>query len=131
MTEISSAPALIPSHQPDVLVQINEYLFLSGSEAADNYEELTKNGVKYVINTATELRNSFEEYGISYMRLDLVDNPSQKLCQVKVFQSAFDFIGSSLLVPFLLYKNKNTKTHKNTQKHTKHTKTNKQTNKTK
>jgi len=91
LTEISSAPAIIPSHS-DALIQITDYLFLSGSEAADNYEELTKNGVKYVINTATELRNSFEEYGITYMRLDLVDNPSQKLCEVKVFQAAFNFI---------------------------------------
>lgn len=90
LSEISSAPASFPSHTH--LVQITEYLFLGGSEASENFEELSKNNVKYVINTATELKNIHESSGIEYIRLDLVDAPSQKLCEVDVFETAFNFI---------------------------------------
>jgi len=77
----------------DAIVEITDYLYLSGSRIAEDKECLKRHNIGYIINTAVELQDPFndgEEF--VYKRLELNDHPSQQMCVVNVFQNAFNFI---------------------------------------
>jgi len=95
-----TAPASMSSLQDEPIIEITEFLFLSGSQVAEHYETLKKHGIRYIMNSAAELENYFESTGeFIYKRLDLQDHPSQHMCVVNVFEKAFKFIGNIPLSP--------------------------------
>lgn len=82
-----------PSSKEEPIVPITDYLFLSGSLVASDYQTLRENRIRYIINSAEELENCFSDCGeFLYTRLNLQDHPSQHMCFVKVFENAFAII---------------------------------------
>jgi len=100
-----SAPLTAPADMIDEpIVQVTEYLFLSGGGVASDYAVLKKNKIQSILNAALEVDNFFEDKNeFIYKRLDLQDHPSQQMCFVDVFENAFKFIGlpSSFFIPKL------------------------------
>ena len=87
------------------IIEINSSLFLSGVNVSEDYEELKKHNINYIVNAAVEVPDSFTHLPeFVYNRLELQDHPSQNMCIVNVFENAFKTIGtpfSSLLFSFL------------------------------
>lgn len=90
-----SAPALITTPEATI-VQVTDYLYLSGAQAADDLECLKKNNISCIVNAAAEIRNSFDKTGdFVYKRLDLIDNPNQKMCIKGVLENTCNFIDAA------------------------------------
>lgn len=109
LTLSMSAPLTAPANTSIIdepIVQITDYLFLSGGGVAADYSTLKKHGIRYILNTAVEVENFFDDKEeFTYRRLELQDHPSQHMCVVDVFENAFKFIGRcSFLMFFLLFR---------------------------
>lgn len=90
-----TAPAEMTGHTEGI-IQITDYLFLSGSHIAEDYATLKAYDIRYIINAAAELSDFFESTGdFVYKRLDLQDHPSQHMCFVNVFENCFKVINEA------------------------------------
>lgn len=65
---------------------LDGFLYLSGVEVASNLEILKENKITHVINCAAEIIDvEFQDSGIKYLKLNLVDSSSQvKFLTVRV-----------------------------------------------
>jgi len=90
---INTAPADLTAGPDDKMIEVTDYLYLSGVNISEDLEILRKFQIRYIINAAVELPNTFEHTGLFvYKRLELHDHPSQHISVVDVFESAFKFI---------------------------------------
>ena len=73
-------------------IQILDFLFIGGQEAAQSREILEKYNITYILNAAQECEDLFvNNPKYHYKRLDLLDHGSQNL-DLELFRDAFKFI---------------------------------------
>ncbi|XP_054751546.2 dual specificity protein phosphatase 6-like [Lytechinus pictus] len=71
--------------------QILPYLYLGTKQDCENFELLSKLRIRYVLNVTPNIPNCFEDNGIKYMQIPIMDHWSQNLAAF--FPKAIEFIG--------------------------------------
>ncbi|XP_041459291.1 dual specificity protein phosphatase 6-like [Lytechinus variegatus] len=70
--------------------QILPYLYLGTKQDCENFELLSKLRIRYVLNVTPNIPNCFEDNGIKYMQIPIMDHWSQNLAAF--FPKAIEFI---------------------------------------
>jgi len=73
----------------DKVYKVQENLFISSQDGAQNMEELRRNNITHILNVGTGIKNAFPEE-FDYKTVETLDLPEMQICHY--FEEMFDFI---------------------------------------
>ncbi|KAJ7374776.1 dual specificity phosphatase 19 [Desmophyllum pertusum] len=76
----------------DKVYKVQEKLFISSQDGAQNMEELRRNNITHILNVGTGIRNAFPQ-DFDYKTVEILDLPEIQICHY--FPEMFNFITDS------------------------------------